>query len=169
MRCSRSRRAGFALYHLLHSAASQAARRGGLGAATLSVHSFLDGLSIGVAFKVSAAVGAVVAIAVVVHDVCDGINVVTVVRRGGGDARAARRWLVIDAVAPVLGAAAAGLLALQGAELGLALALFGGFFLYIGASDLLPASVTPEHRMGPALMTVIGMAVLYVAVRLASF
>jgi zinc transporter ZupT len=160
--------AGYAFYHVVHNAAARAARKGGLGAATLSIHSFLDGLSIGFAFKVSAAVGAVVAIAVVVHDICDGINVVTVVRRNGGDARMARRWLALDAVAPVLGAAAATLVTLRGPELGLALALFGGFFLYIGASDLLPASVAPEPRMGPVLMTLLGMAMVFAAVRLAS-
>lgn len=159
---------GFAAYLLLHRAAARGVRAGGFGAATLTLHSFLDGLTIGVAFKASGAVGAVVAIAVVVHDLCDGINTVMVVRRSGGDAHAARRWLLADAVAPVLGAAATAGFSLSDGELGLALAVFGGFFLYIGASDLLPASARPEARIAPALMTVLGMAVLYVAVFLAA-
>src|ERR1035437_3476532 len=39
-------------------------KRGVLGAGSLSLHSFLDGMAIGLAFKVSATVGAIVAIAV---------------------------------------------------------------------------------------------------------
>ena len=39
-------------------------RRGALGAGSLSAHSFLDGFAIGLAFKVSAAVGAIVSAAV---------------------------------------------------------------------------------------------------------
>lgn len=161
--------AGYAAYQLLQRGAARFAGAGGLGATMLSVHSFIDGLSIGVAFQVSAAVGAVVAIAVVVHDLCDGINIVTVVSRNGGDPRAARRWLLIDAAAPVMGAASAYGLSLRDEPLGLALAVFGGFFLYIGASDLLPASARAEAGFAPTLMTVLGMAVLYAAVRLASF
>src|SRR3569832_1104317 len=50
--------------------------RGSLGASALILHSFLDGLAIGLAFQVSSAVGAVVAVAVLVHDFSDGINTV---------------------------------------------------------------------------------------------
>jgi len=41
--------------------------RGILGAGSLSVHSFLDGIAIGLAFQVSSAVGLIVAIAVLVQ------------------------------------------------------------------------------------------------------
>jgi zinc transporter ZupT len=44
-------------------------RRGALGAGSLSVHSFLDGFAIGLAFKVSAAVGAIVSAAVLVDKI----------------------------------------------------------------------------------------------------
>jgi zinc transporter ZupT len=160
--------AGYAAYHLLHRGAARLANTGTLGAATLVVHSFLDGLSIGVSFQVSAAVGVAVAIAVIVHDLCDGINVVTVVARSGGDIHARRRWLLIDAAAPVAGAASAYGFTLDDKPLGLALAIFAGFFLYIGASDLLPASARSDAGFAPALMAILGMAVLYAAVRLAS-
>ena len=160
--------AGYAVYHLLHRAAARQARAGTLGAVMLAGHSFLDGLSIGVSFKVSMAVGAVVAVAVVAHDLCDGINIVTVVRRAGGDSARARRWLLLDAAAPIAGAAAGTGIHLQDAPLGLVLAVFGGFFLHIGASDLLPASARTGTGMAPAYMAILGMAVLYAAVRLAS-
>jgi zinc transporter ZupT len=159
---------GYGGYLVLHRAASRYAKAGALGALTLSIHSFLDGLSIGLSFQVSVPVGAVVAVGVVVHDLCDGINTVTVVRRNGGDTRAAFRWLAVDALTPVLGAVAGSSIRLGEATLGLALALFGGFFLHIGASDLMPASAQPGAGFMPALLSLLGLVVVYAAVRLAS-
>src|SRR5436305_8427987 len=80
-------------------------QRGALGAGSLAVHSFLDGFAIGLAFKVSNSVGIVVAAAVLTHDFSDGINTVSVVLHKQGGNRAALGWLLIDAVAPVVGAA----------------------------------------------------------------
>ena len=59
-------------------------RRGAVGAASLSLHSFLDGVGIGLAFQVSVTVGVVVAAAVLAHDFSDGINTVAVVLRNRG-------------------------------------------------------------------------------------
>src|SRR6516162_5709256 len=80
-------------------------RRGALGAGSLSAHSFLDGVAIGLAFKVSAAVGAIVSAAVLAHDFSDGINTVGIILRNSGGNRSAFGWLLIDAAAPVAGAA----------------------------------------------------------------
>src|SRR5262249_396577 len=70
--------AGFAGYMLLDRAVASHGdkgprteklwHRGVLGAASLAAHSFVDGFAIGLGFKVSAAVGAIVAAAVLVHD-----------------------------------------------------------------------------------------------------
>ncbi|HWB47479.1 MAG TPA: ZIP family metal transporter [Stellaceae bacterium] len=142
-------------------------RRGALGAASLCLHSFLDGFAIGLAFQVSPSVGAIVAAAVLAHDFSDGINTVGMVlnRRGGN--RAAFGWLIVDAVAPVIGAASTLLLRLQENVLGWALALFAGFFIYISASDLLPESYHDHPTVWTTAMTILGMAVVYVAVNLA--
>lgn len=158
---------GYAAYHLLHRGAARFVR-GGLGAVALTAHSFLDGLSIGISYQVSPAVGLVVAVGVMAHDLCDGINTVTVVARSGGGTQAARLWLFADAAAPVLGAVLGALLRLDDGSLGNVLALFSGFFLYIGATDLLPAGLRGESGLGPSLMVLAGMAVLLIAVRLAS-
>ena len=87
----------------LRSGAHATARRARVQ--VLSVHSLLDGLSIGLAFQVSTSVGAVVAIAVLVHDFSDGINTVGLILKNRGGDRAAFRWLLVDAAAPILGAA----------------------------------------------------------------
>ncbi len=141
--------------------------KGNVGAAALTLHSLLDGLAIGLAFQVSAAVGAVVAVAVLVHDFSDGINTVGFITRHGGGKKYARRWLLADAIAPVAGAASTLFFAVPQSWFSLILALFAGFFLYIGASDLIPESHHGHPRLLTTVMTFVGAAVLYAAIRLA--
>jgi ZIP family zinc transporter len=138
-----------------------------LGAASLAVHSFIDGMAIGLAFQVSAAVGAIVAIAVLVHDFSDGINTVGVIMRTSGSRRRAFSWLLLDAIAPVLGIISTIFFAVSDNTLGIILAIFCGFFLYIGASDLLPESHHEHPVFATTIMTVLGIAVLYGAISLA--
>jgi zinc transporter ZupT len=125
--------------------------RGWIGAGSLSVHSFLDGFAIGIAFQASTAVGLVVAFAVLVHDFSDGLNTVNVVVRNGNNRKAALKWLLTDAATPILGAGASLFVRLPEHSIALVLAIFSGFFLYIGASDLLPES----HHAHPKLFTTI--------------
>jgi len=143
-------------------------RLGSVSAASLSLHSFLDGVGIGLAFQVSTAVGVIVAVAVLAHDFSDGINTVTVILRSRGRGLSAAKWLLLDAVAPVLGVASTFFFTLTDAQLGILLSLFCGFFLYLGASDLLPES---HHRHPKALtgvMNILGAAVIWVAVHFAA-
>ncbi len=142
--------------------------RGMLGAGSLSVHSFLDGLAIGLAFQVSAAIGWVVAFAVLAHDFSDGINTVNLVLKNNGEKGTAFKWLLVDAVAPVLGAGSTLFFALPEKTLSVILALFTGFFLYIGASDLIPESHHGHPRVLTTVMTLLGAAALFVIVRFAS-
>ncbi len=141
--------------------------RGRLGAGSLSFHSFLDGLAIGLAFQVSTAVGIVVTVAVLVHDFSDGINTVSLILRNGGSKREATKWLLVDALAPVIGIIASSFFTLSETALGIILAVFCGFFLYIGASDLLPESHHRHPTFWTTFMTILGVALLYGAVSLA--
>ncbi len=141
--------------------------RGSLRAGSLSVHSFLDGIGIGLAFQVNTTVGILVAVAVLAHDFSDGINTVSVVVRHGGSKLYAMRWLLVDAIAPVLGIAATFLLGASDGQLGLLLALFAGFFLYIGASDLVPESHHAHPTFWTTFATLAGAAVLWGAIQLA--
>ena len=143
-------------------------RRGVWGASTLSLHSFLDGVGIGLAFKVSPAIGLVVAAAVLAHDFSDGINTVNMILKNGGARRHAMRWLLIDALAPVAGVLATLFVTVREDQLGFLLALFSGFFLYIGSSDLLPESHHRHPTAWTTLSTVLGMATLYLVVTLAA-
>jgi len=141
--------------------------RGFWGAGALSLHSFVDGLGIGLAFQVSAGVGWVVALAVLAHDFSDGINTVSIILKDRGDRRRALRWLLLDAAAPLIGVLAASSFHIRGEDLGRLLALFAGFFLYIGASDLLPESYHAHPRRWTTVASLLGMASIYAATRLA--
>ena len=151
-----------------HDDADAPRRSGALGAASLSLHSFLDGVAIGLAFQVSTTVGAVVAAAVLAHDFSDGINTVTVILKNRGKGLRALRWLLLDAIAPLLGVLSTYLFTLSEAALGIVLSVFCGFFLYIGASDLLPESHHRHPKVLTGLMNIAGAAVIWTAIHFAS-
>lgn len=138
---------------------------GVLGAVGLSIHSFLDGVAIGVGFQASAFLGLAIALAVIAHDFTDGMNTVTVMLAHGNPVRRSARFLLLDMTTPILGAASTLVIRLPGAVLPYILAFFAGFLLYIGASDLLPEA--REHKSPlVALATVAGMVLIFMVTRL---
>lgn len=133
---------------------------GAFGAAGLSLHSFVDGLGIGLAFDLSTSTGLLVFVAVVSHDFADGLNTVGFVLRQSGDRRRAVRWLSVDALAPLAGAIIGSTLSISEANLGMALAVYAGFFLFMGATDLLPHA--HEHPSGKRVaLTLAGFGAIF--------
>ncbi|HEY6512984.1 MAG TPA: ZIP family metal transporter [Burkholderiaceae bacterium] len=129
---------------------------GTVSALALVGHSVMDGVGIGLAFQVSPAVGITVAIAVIAHDFCDGLNTVSLMLLHRHGTRSALRMLALDAVAPVVGAASTLAFSLPQALLSHYLGFFAGFLLYIGISDVLPQAYA---RAGPAAaMNLAGLA-----------
>ena len=141
--------------------------RSNLRAGSLSFHSLLDGLGIGLSFQVSPAVGAIVAIAVLAHDFSDGINTISVVLKNGGERKKAMRWLLADSIAPIIGVIVAYAIPVSESNLSFLLSLFAGFFLYIGASDLVPESFHGHPTKWTTLLTVLGATVIFIAIRIA--
>lgn len=130
-----------------------------VGAGSLVVHSFLDGAAIAVAFQASPSIGVIVAAAVIVHDVTDGLNTVALMLKNHHSAQRARLFLVLDALAPTVGILFASVISLPFAALAYVLAFFAGEFLYIGTGSLLPetqghpsAGMTAAMGMGIALV-----------------
>jgi zinc transporter, ZIP family len=136
---------------------------GRMGSIGLIIHSTLDGAAIG---AVNWRTGLLVALAVIAHDMSDGLNTILLVTHGEPVRRRDVVFLVMDAIAPVVG----GLLALAVLPPPTALAIFlgfaSGFFLYTATSDLLPEA----HRRSPSLMVSIaalaGIVFIAVAVQL---
>jgi ZIP family zinc transporter len=125
---------------------------GGLFATSqLSVHSFIDGLAIGFGFQADIHVGIIIAIAVICHDFTDGLSSVTVMLDSGNSLKNSLRMLLLDAIAPILGAIAALFIEVPQYYIVLLLPFFAGGFLYLGASDLLPSA----HEKNPEVLTVL--------------
>ncbi len=104
--------------------------------------------------------------AVLFHDYADGLNIVTVAFAGGRGRTGAIVLLALDAVATIVGVAISQVVPLDPVQLGLLLGAFGGAFIAIGASHLLPEA---QHRqsgsVSPLVILVILGAVVVVAVR----
>jgi ZIP family zinc transporter len=133
---------------------------GTFGALGLSAHSFIDGLAVGLAFGANTSTGVLVLIAVLSHDFADGLNTVSFVLNQSQDRAQAIRWLVTDAVAPLVGATVGALSHVSDATLGHLLSFYAGFFLYMGATDLLPEA--HEHASwGRVGLTLLGFAAIF--------
>jgi len=155
---------GLAAYLLLDRLLGTAKRglsswRAHLGPASLTLHSFLDGMGIGLAFQVSADLGWMVALAVLTHDVADGVNTVSL-SLAGTKPGLARRWLLANGAAPLLGVGAGLLIQLPDAVLAPLLACFGGVFLYIGACELMPRSHARDPRLRVTVATIGGILLM---------
>ena len=148
-----------------HAVAAHEQELGTWNAGGLALHSFLDGVAIGVGFQASFGIGLLIAMGVISHDLSDGLNTVTVVLAHGNPLRRAIYWLGIDMLTPVLGAATTLLFNLRAGLLPWLLAFFAGSFLYIGASDLLPEAREHDSPL-VGLATVVGMLAIFVASRL---
>ena len=150
------------------SEARSHSRVGVLGALGLSAHSFIDGLGIGLAFGLDAATGVLVFVAVLSHDFADGMNTVSFVLSQSGDRIQAKRWLRVDSVAPLLGAIVGSLITVSDETLGYLLALYAGFFLYMGATDLLPEAHAHDHSSWRRVaLTASGFGFVYVVAQVA--
>ncbi len=140
---------------------------GMLSALALSGHSFLDGVGIGLGFHVSNTVGIAVALAVIGHDFADGLNTVTLMLSHKNPIKRATKFLLLDAIAPVLGAVSTLFFTLNGTDLVLYLGFFTGFLLYIGASDILPQAHEENSSRRTIALTVLGAAFMFVVTRFA--
>jgi ZIP family zinc transporter len=138
---------------------------GGLAAFGLILHTFLDGLVIGTGFLVDSATGILLASIVLIHDFADGMNTVTLLLRNNQDKKTVWFFLLLAAITPLFGVFAANLLHLSTEVLGIILAIFAGFFLYLGATDLLPEAHRERSSAKLVLFTILG-AVVVVTFRL---
>lgn len=153
-------------YESEHSEVKVIHKNGILGASTLCLHSLFDGMAIGFAFQLSTAIGIVVAIAVLVHDFSDGINTVNFIMKDGGEKSNVLHWLIADALAPVIGIVITLFIGVGEQYLSIIFSLFAGFFLYLGASDLIPESHHAHPKFMTTFMTLLGFIILFLAIQL---
>ena len=154
--------------HVGHEAAAEldhgdAAHRhvGVIGASGMSLHSFLDGVALAAGLAVGGGLGIVIAVVVVIHRFSDGISVVSLLLASHASVREAYRWVAIVAIAPVLGVLLGLVVTVPDQVLGLMLAVFAGFFLYVGAAELLPEAHRSDRSRWVVLATVGGVVAIY--------
>lgn len=166
---------GFCLYMIIDRMFSLHAENGDchnprhsgkMGATALVIHGFIDGLSMGLAFRVSPSIGLIVSVAILIHSFSDGINTVGVIMRDKGERKNALIWLGISVIVPIIGLIVGCLTSASMLILGLVLALFSGFFLYISASDLIPESHHAHPTIWTTIATLLGLLVIFLAISL---
>jgi ZIP family zinc transporter len=87
--------------------------------------------------------------------------------KNNGERKLALKWLAVDSIAPVLGVISTLFFTIPKTALGLILALFAGFFIYIASSNMIPESHHSHSTKWTTIMTIFGAIVLYVAITLA--
>jgi len=168
---------GFLIFHILeksiliqhcHDEDCLAHKHPHIGVASalaLAGHSFMDGIGIGLGFQVNPAVGVLVAIAVISHDFTDGMNTVSLMLLHKNSDKKAKVFLLLDALAPILGAASTLFFTVSPHFLILYLGFFAGFLLYIGASDILPEAHAEQSSYKLMGLTILGTFLIFVITR----
>ena len=134
---------------------------GTLGALAMGGHVFLDGIGLGVAFKVSNSLGYAVFLAVMVHAFSDGLNTVSLIVKSGHWTQKSFRLLAIDAVARIGGASVGTYLVLNDSLLALYLALFSGFVIYLATSHILPEAHSKHSSRWTFFATILGVLIMW--------
>lgn len=110
--------------------------------AGMTLHSLIDGLVIGTGFEAGAETGLLSALAVIAHEVPEGIAMLSILLHYGYSRRTAITFTATVALATPLGAIVIYALVrhLDPTLLGALMAFAAGSFIYIAASDLIPES-----------------------------
>jgi len=163
---------GFLLFHIVErilifsncqeaSHQKEGCQHVGIFSATgFSFHSFFDGLGIGLGFLASFQLGIVMAAAVLAHDFSDGLNTATVILKNQGSSAQAFWWVLLNAVAPLAGVLFS--FAIKSSSImPYVVSFYFGFFLYLGASDLLPEAHHRHSSYLTIVATILGFAFVY--------
>jgi zinc transporter ZupT len=131
------------------------------GVTGMGVHSFLDGIALAAGLAVGGGLAIVIATVVVVHRFSDGIGVVSFLLASRTPTRVAYRWLALVAAAPIAGVLIGLILTIPDVALGALLGFFAGFFLYVGATELLPEAHRHDQSRFVVLATLAGAIGIY--------
>jgi ZIP family zinc transporter len=130
------------------------------GAIGLIVHSAVDGLALAAAARGSVAAAVAVALALAAHKFADGLTTVSLVLAHHHRRRQAARLLAANTAVLLVGFAIGMALPLGEEQLSNLLLVMAGFFLYLGATDLIPSLATTRCRKRDVLATAFGMALI---------
>ena len=135
------------------------------GVSALMVHTFFDGVSIAVASLVSANLGVLIFVAIILHKLPEGFTVASMMLAAGRSRKSALVSSLMVGLATLFGVAL--VLAFSHAAVdsrplsAYVLPFSGGVTLYVAASDLIPEVNTREGGLKISLMVFAGVALLY--------
>lgn len=135
---------------------------GRAGAIGMGIHSFLDGVALAAGLAVGGGIAVVIAAVVIIHRFSDGIGVVSFLLTGRTPTALAYRWLTVVAIAPIAGVLSGTIISPPDHVLGAILGFFAGFFLYVGAAELLPEAHRRDRSRWVVLATIAGAAVIWI-------
>jgi zinc transporter ZupT len=157
---------GFLSFYLfeLGSHAAGSARLAGIGGAIgVATHSFMDGVVIGQGFQVGDETGLVLAVAVMLHKLADGVSAVGVMLGTEHSVSQTTVMLLVTAIAPVAGVLAQSFVVLPTSLLALLLSMFAGMFLYLGANRLIPEARSASSSPWIPVLSLAGVAFVFLA------
>ncbi len=125
------------------------------------MHSFIEGLTIGLGFGVSFRTGLLVAVAIISHDFADGANTVTLELNASASRRLSKIVLLIDAVMPLVGASIGTKVKVPDAFLWLVLSSLAGALIYLGAVELLPEAGRNQKPVITAALGALGIIFIF--------
>ena len=137
---------------------------GAFGAIAMGGHVFLDGLALGVAFKVSSDLGLAVFIALLVHAFSDGLNTVSFLIKSGLWGKKSIGLLGVDALARISGAALGSTLVLSDNLIAAYLAAFSGIVIYLATSHILPEAHSRHSSRWTMVATISGVLIMWALV-----
>lgn len=121
-----------------------------------TIHNFLDGLALGAAFLISPATGIIATIAIAAHEIPQEIGDFALMLSKG---MKAKRVLTVNLVSALVTVVGAVLVYGSGDSLPVPestlLAITAGFFIYIAATDIIPAIHAQEKRRLANIQTII--------------
>lgn len=134
-------------------------------AIALAGHSFFDGLSIGVGFKVSTSVGVAVALAVIGHRFADGFDTANFMILHQNKLSRIRKMLMLVVAMPILGGLTSLVVPFSASALAVYLGFFAGVLMYIAAGNILPQAHAKDASYRSIGLTVLAAAFMFVVTR----
>jgi ZIP family zinc transporter len=103
-------------------------------------------------------------VALLAHAFSDGLNTVSLLIKSGKWTRNSFALLGVDAVMRISGAALGSMVALSDNSVGIYLAVFSGFVIYLATSHILPEAHSRHPSRLTMLATVIGVLAMWLIV-----
>ncbi len=128
------------------------------GAAVMIIHSFIDGLGIGLGFEVSTAVGVSIAVAVIMHNFSDGVNTVSTLLHSKTKDLKLKIIFLLNILAPLAGVIVSKIISVNEYYIYIYLGIFSGSILYLAISDILPQAHSDKNKFTPIIFTFLGVA-----------